>query len=323
MNLSAIKSWYPDRPVSKGAAAYHDAVVNSSWHIDNINWLVEIVREKIRNGDVVVDFGAGTGGSALYLLKNLKLSFKLLLVDNSASWLGKAYDVLGKNSNVEFFLLEKVEDKYATLSETIGNEIAEHVISANTVHLIPNLEDAFKGVNAALKQKGSFTFQSGNIVRSDREEGILMIDDTVKRVHDIALELVQENEKFAKYKEGLDERIEIEEPQRKFVFPDPRTLEFYLKTLEIAGFRYEKPFQKLIKVKYSDWLDFLRVKRLQAGILPEVGGKEPTPEEEQDRDELITMASNHLFKELETQNPFADDTTFTAEWIYVTSVKEK
>ena len=55
--------------------------------------------------------------------------------------------------------------------------------------------------------------------------------------------------------------------------------------------------------------------------MPEIGGKEPSPEEEQDRDELITMASNQLFKELENNNPFADEEGFTAEWVYITSTK--
>lgn len=318
-----FKPWIPDRPVSKGATAYHEAVVNSSWHIENIRELINIIQNKIKNNDIVVDFGAGTGGSALYLLKNLKVNFNLWLVDNSAAWLGKAHDVLGANPNVKCFLLDKINDKYATLAETIGKEVADHVISANTVHLIPNLEEAFRGINESLKPEGSFTFQSGNIIRNGREQGILMIDDTVKRVHDIALEIILKNNKFEKYRNDLNKRIEIEEKQRKFVFPDPRPIETYMGMLKVAGFKCEKPQYKLIKVKYSDWLNFVRVKRLQAGILPEVGGKEPSQEEEQDRDELIAMASNQLFKELETGNPFADDKCFTAEWIYITAIKQR
>ena len=320
--LSHAKPWHPDRPVSKGATAYHDAVVNASWHIDNIRELIRIVNKKIKEKDIVVDFGAGTGGSALYLLKNAKVSFNLWLVDNSAAWLGKAHELVSNHPNVECFLLEKFGDRYATLAETIDEESANHVISANAFHLIPNLEEAFKGINGALKPTGTFTFQSGNIIRAGREKGILMIDDTIKRVHDLALVIVRTDEKFRKYRQELDKRIEIEEKQRKFVFPDPRPVEAYLESLNAAGFKYEKPQHKLIKVKYKDWLNFLRVKRLQAGILPEVGGKEPSPEEEQDRDNLITMAATQLFKELETENPFADDKCFTSEWVYLGAVKD-
>lgn len=316
-----LKSWHPDRPVSKGATAYHDAVVNASWHIENISELIMIVNKKIKKDDVVVDFGAGTGGSAVYFLKSLKVNFKLWLVDNSAAWLGKAYEEVGSYSNVKFFLLEKTDERYMSLNETVGDNVANHVVSANTFHLIPNAEDAFKGISAALKKEGTFTFQSGNIMSYGRKEGVMMIDDSVKRVHEIALVIIQKDDRFRKYREELDKRIEEEDKQRKLVFPEPRDVRYYLQSLKNAGFHCEEPLFKLIKVKYNDWLNFLRVKRLQAGILPEVGGKEPSPEEEKDRDELITMAANQLFKELEVQNPFADNEGFTAEWVYITAVK--
>ena len=317
-----LKQWKPDRPVSKGATAYHDAVVNAPYYIENLIGLAEIIRSKIKENNIVVDFGAGTGASAMYILKHIKTKMNLLLVDNSAAWLGKAYAIFSSNPNIQYFLLEKINDRYATLAETLGEQVADHVISANTFHLIPNLVETFKGINSALKTGGTFTFQSGNIIRKDRENGILMVDDTIKRVHDIALEIVRADEKFAGYRKNLNERIRIEEEQRKFIFPDPRHVEEYLEALKISGFKYEKPRYKLIKILYKDWLDFLRVKRLQAGILPEIGGKEPSTEEEHDRDELIIMASSLLFKELETQNPFADDKCFTTEWVYVTCVKE-
>lgn len=315
--------WKPDRPVSEGATAYHNAVANAPYYLENLDELVKFIRDKIRNNDLIVDFGAGTGVSSIFLLKNLKIDFRLWLVDNSAAWLGKAYEILKNRPNVQYYLLEKVNDRYATLSETLGEGAVDHVVSANTIHLIPNLDETFKGINAALRVGGTFTFQSGNVIRNGREEGVLMIDDTIKRVHDISLEIVRADKRFAKYKKDLNKRIEIEFNQRKFVFPDPRPLNVYLKALKAAGFEYEKHHYKLIKIKYKDWLDFLRVKRLEAGILPEIGGKDPSPEEEKDRDELITMASNRLFEELKNKNPLADDECFTTEWVYVTADRPK
>mgnify|MGYP001577570761 CR=1 FL=1 len=199
-----IKPWHPEKPVSKGAIAYHDAVVNAPYYIDNLDELVRIVSTKIKKDDIVVDFGAGTGVSALWLLKKIKVRFKLWMVDNSAAWLGKAYDIFSDNPNVECFLLEKINERYSTLAKTVGEKMVDHVISANTVHLIPDLEETFKGINSALKPKGTFTFQSGNIIRKDREEGILMVDDTVKKVHDRALEIVGTYHKFAKYKKNIN-----------------------------------------------------------------------------------------------------------------------
>ena len=65
----------------------------------------------------------------------------------------------------------------------------------------------------------------------------------------------------------------------------------------------------------------MRVKRLQAGMLPEVGGIEPTPKEIQDRDELVTTASLELFNELKENNPLADDKSWQCEWAYVMGIK--
>ena len=315
------KLWKPDRPASRGAIAYHEAVSNAQYYVTILDELMEIVSPKINQDDVVVDFGAGTGVSALRLLGHLSVDIKLWLVDNSPAWLGKAYEVLGNKPNVKCFILEKRNEKYETLSGAIGKNTVNHVISANTVHLIPDIDETFKGIADALKEDGDFTFESGNVTRSNRPEGALMVDDTVKRVHDIALDIVRRDSRFASYRKYLDAMIKMSEPQRKLVFPDPRPIEVYLEALKLAGFGYQEPNYKLFKVKYSDWLNFLRVRRLQAGILPEIGGNEPSSKEESDRDMLITLATNNLFKELKTKNPLADEEGFTLEIVYVAAKK--
>ncbi|MAG91459.1 hypothetical protein CMO83_02185 [Candidatus Woesearchaeota archaeon] len=318
-----IKPWRPSRPTSKGAIAFHDAVEKSTWIKDIIYELSKIVGPKIHNGDVVVDFGAGTGTSATLLLKHIKQQITLWLVDNSQSWLGKAYEILHKLPNVEYFVLEKKDSRYATLSETVGREVVNHVISANTMHLIPDIKEVFAGINIALKEGGTFIFQTGNFIRKDAPEGALLIDDTVETVHDMALDIVRTDSRFETYREGMDERIKIEGKQRKFVFPDPRPVEFYLEKLKETGFGAQDPIFIPVKVRYDDWLNFLRVKRLQAGILPEIGGKNPSPEAEKDRDTLITESALKLFKDLEENNPLADDKAFTIDIAYILSKKEK
>ncbi|MBI2135163.1 methyltransferase domain-containing protein [Candidatus Woesearchaeota archaeon] len=311
------KKWIPDMPVSKGAEGYHNAVIGASWNVDNINELIAIIKPDIDENDIVVDFGAGTGASAISILEQLDAKISLWLVDNSPAWLAKAYEILGKNPNVSFFILGKKDGKYGTLDKTIGKNAADMVISANTFHLVPDLENAFSGIFRALKSPGKFVFQSGNISRQGMPKDVLMIEDTIHSVHDIALGMINSNPMFEEYKAGISERIVSEIPQRKFVFPSPRDMDVYLEALNHAGFQHENPVYKKIRVKYADWMNFLRVRRLQAGILPEIGGRYPSPKEERDRDAAIVLAAKQLFRELEEKNSLADSKSFAVEWAYI------
>lgn len=318
---STITAWKPSGPPSQGALAYHTAVIYASWHIDNMTEIIRLVKESIQNGDIIVDFGAGTGSSAVYITRDIPRKFFLVLVDNSPSWLGNAYSIFHTNPNVTCLLSGKTQEKYQTLEELTGKESVHHVLSANTVHLIPNIADTFKGIYLALKAGGTFTFQSGNISRQGREKGVLMIDDSINRVHDIAISIIKNDKQYKHYYKDINERIQKVQAQRKFVFPDPKPIAYYIKLLKHTGFRNIRTSHKKITVTYKDWLSFLRVKRLQAGILPEIGGKEPTIAEERDREEIIIKASSLLFKELEEHNALANHTSFTTEWIYVQTQK--
>jgi len=320
-DIKELKYWKPDRPASRGATAFHNAVIDASWNHQCLDELINIAKPNIHENDIIVDFGAGTGTSAARILETLKIKIRLWLVDNSPAWLGNAYEFLSSYENVKFFILEKKNKEYATLSETIGKSSVDHVMSANTVHLIPNLKYTFKGIAEALKYKGTFVFNSGNVLREGREKGVLMLDSTVYRVHDIAIDIIRKNSQFKRYRENLDKLIYVYTPLRKFIFPDPRPIKDYLKTLKEAGFKYTEPIYKGFRLRYSDWINFLRIKRLQAGILPEVGGKDPSPEEEKDRDTLIIMSAKKLFTELEKLNPFADNKSYLGEWTFVSARK--
>jgi SAM-dependent methyltransferase len=319
-SMKEPKSWKPDRPTSRGATEFHEAVINASWNHACLDELISISKPRIKEDDTIVDYGAGTGTSAIRILEKLGVKIKLWLVDNSPAWLGKAYESLKPNPNTKFFVLGK-NNNFATLAETIGNNSVDHVFSANTVHLIPNLKETFKGILDAIRPNGLFIFNSGNIIREGKPEGALMLDSTVYRVHDIALQITKRDPKFKKYRKDLYRKIEATLPQRKFVFHYPRDIKEYLAALKDSGFMQVKAYYKLIKVKYEDYLKFLRVRRLQAGMLPEIGGTNPNAQEESDRDTLITMASLKFFEELKQNNPLADDKSFVGEWAFVSAVK--
>jgi len=314
-------SWKPDRPTSRGATAFHDAVIDCTWNHECLDALISLARPTINENDVVVDFGAGTGTSSVRILENLKMKVRLWIVDNSPAWLGKAYEVLSNRPDVSFFILRKENGDNATLSETVGFKAVHSVLSANTVHLIPNIKETFKGIAEALKPRGTFFFNTTNVTREGRPDGALMLDSTVYRVHDIAIDIIRNDPKYEKYRKDIDEKIVSFTPQRNFIFPQPKHIDVYLKELKEAGFESIKADYKRIKVKYKEYIHFLRVKRLQAGMLPEVGGKNPSPEEEEDRDTLVTMASKKLFEELAESNPLADDEAWQCEWAYVSAIK--
>ena len=314
-------SWKPVRPVSKGAEMYHNAVIDTSWYNDNLQPIISMLSEELFKSSTVVDFGAGTGVSSIFLLNKIKHNFNLLLVDNSPSWLGKAYELLKDDHRVDFFILEKNAEKYNTLAETIGFNTAHLVISANTIHLIPDVKEVLQGIYDSLRPHGYVILQSGNIKRHGRKKGVLMIDNTVEKVHTIAINLVKTEKKFVKYKLNLTKRVKEEQNQRKLIFPDPRDVLVYKNALAKIGFKKIAIKHRLIKVKYDDWMKFLRIRRIQAGILPEIGGKNPSIIEENDRDAIITLAIEKYFNYLKKNNSLATKNYFVTEWIYVKAEK--
>ena len=92
--IQKAKSWKPDRPSSRGATAFHEAVINASWNHKCLDYLISITKPNVRENNIVVDFGAGTGTSSARILEKMKTKIRLWLVDNSPAWLGKAYECL-------------------------------------------------------------------------------------------------------------------------------------------------------------------------------------------------------------------------------------
>ena len=86
-------------------ALYHEGDVErpAGWHRDSISHLLDLVMPHITDGSLVVDYGAGSGGSAFELLKRTDeagLSIELVMVDPLVSWFGKARELLDHRDEV-------------------------------------------------------------------------------------------------------------------------------------------------------------------------------------------------------------------------------
>ena len=76
-------------------ALYHSGEVSapSSWHRESVGPLIDLALPHITHGSVVVDYGTGTGASAIELLKKLdgeEIRVNMILVDPLVSWFSKA-----------------------------------------------------------------------------------------------------------------------------------------------------------------------------------------------------------------------------------------
>ena len=91
---------------------YHNSLYSDEYGLKPRNWhklatkpLIDLAVAEIKNGDVIIDYGSGTGGSAMELVKRLDkldLDYNLILVDPLESWFSKAFSLLSIRPNVYF-----------------------------------------------------------------------------------------------------------------------------------------------------------------------------------------------------------------------------
>jgi hypothetical protein len=136
-------------------------------------------------------------------------------------------------------------------------------------------------------------------------------------VGDLAEGLVRTDPTYAAYRADLDDedRMAAHAAFRDKVFLNPRPLDFYLETLELAGLKVESVREASIEARVADWYELLRA--YHDAVLGWVGGTEkidgapPSPEAVADRLELIRHAMDVLFH---------GRPTFQACWTYITCV---
>ncbi len=288
-------------------ARTYDTVQDHGWY-RNLDPTVDQLAERLRPGDLLLDYSGGTGILAQRLLAELRdPDIGILIVDASPKFLRVALDKLGDDERVAYRLIRYVKDerRLQTVQEVVDAPLLERgfdaVASTNAIHLYYDLEDTLRSWREALRPGGRAFIQSGNIGVADLTPGAWIIDETVEAINGAAAELVQADERYAQYREGLEDparRAAYDDLRRKFFLP-VRPLQHYLSALEQAGFTIVRVDHVSIAADTSEWTEFLSA--YHEGVLGWVGGSEriagrpPTEESVADRLQLLGESADRVF----------------------------
>ena len=305
------------RPPETLALTY-DTVQDHGWY-RNLDPTIDRLAAKLRPSDVLLDYSGGTGILAERLLKRLDSEIGILIVDASPKFLRVALGKLGGDDRVAFRLIRylKEERRLETVQEAVEAPLLERgvdaVSSTNAIHLYYDLEDTLRSWRELLRPGGGAFVQSGNIGVPDLPAGSWIIDETVESINVAAEELVRSDERYAAYRDGLDDdarRTAYDELRHKFFLP-VRPLAHYVGALDAAGFRIERVGHRTIAADTAEWTAFLAA--YHEGVLGWVGGSEriegepPTEEAVADRLRLLRESVERVF----------DGASFDAVWTYI------
>lgn len=307
-------------PVEELALKY-DTVENHGWY-SNLDHTVEQIGEYARRGDILVDYSGGTGILAKRLLDRFGTkNVGIVIVDSSPKFLRLALEKFRNDSRMAFRhmrfrreerRLEKVDE---VLEAPLRARGIDGIISTNAIHLYFDLADTVRAWRTILKPSGRVFIQSGNIRSPDLPDDQWIIDETVEVIHREAMDLVRRDERWAGYREALDDDAYMADHDRlrqKYFLP-VRPLESYLETLRGEGFDVTSIQHRRIPARVAEWYDFLAV--YHEGVLGWVGGAEKivgaaaAPDVIEDRLALMRAAMDAVFREA---------FEFGASWTYIT-----
>lgn len=305
------------RPPETLALTY-DTVQDHGWY-RNLDPTIERLAATLRAGDVLLDYSGGTGILAERLLQELDAEIGILIVDASPKFLRVALDKLGGDERVAYRLIRylKEERRLETVQEVVEAPLLERgvdaVASTNAIHLYYDLEDTLRSWRELLRPGGGAFVQSGNIGVPDLPAGSWIIDETVEAINAAAEEIVRADERYATYRDGLDDdarRADYDELRGRFFLP-VRPLAHYVGALEAAGFRIARVDHRSIVADTAEWTAFLSA--YHEGVLGWVGGSEriegaqPTEAAVADRLRLLRESVDRVF----------GGSSFDAVWTYI------
>ena len=265
------------QPVESFGLKY-DTVENHGWY-RNLEPTVDQLASDLRAGDVLIDYSGGTG----ILLDRLLLrvgdrQFGAMIVDSSAKFLRVALDRFRNEPRVAFRVLRYLKDekRLQLLDEVVDPALVERgvdaITSTNAIHLYYDLEDTLRSWARVLRPGGRVYVNSGNLRNPRVRHGEWIIDETVYALHEAAVGLVRTVPRYARYRGSLDdeERMNRHLAFRDRVFLAPRSLDYYLDALRVAGFETDGVAEESIEADVDEWFEFLST--YHDAVLGWVGG---------------------------------------------------
>ena len=319
---SVSSGWAPEDLSSEDiddGEAYHRALypsgdvgAPSSWHRESVGPLIDLALPHITHGSVVVDYGTGTGASAIELLKKLddeEIRVDMILVDPLVSWFSKAWDLLGDRDDVHFELSILTDAdgnaSFRDLREILGGRKADVIISSSTLHLVParamgGLAEQFA---ESLAEGGVLVWDSGDLESGFRPGDSALLHDPYRRVREI---LRTDDQRESLLAMMSDEDRNKSEKRLDRIFPLPFSIEVITDALGVAGFSSEIS-EKVVRFSNDDAERFVLVPRLAEIAAPLLKGLE--------REDAIKRALKVSLEELANQGK-ADGLAYRSHWIY-------
>lgn len=287
IDYSEIKQWKPENlsesEIDDGES-YHNSLYSDenginprSWHLNSTKPLLDSVFEVVKDGDFIIDYGAGTGGSVVELTKRLErlsLSCTIVLVDPLESWFYKAYNLLKNRPNI-FFCRSlsksaKGKSRFLSMQELIGSNKADIILSSSTLHLIPSstLEPLFFQFHDSLKEGGHFFWSSGDISSEEVSKDCCLLHDPYREL----LRVINESQEYFSWSDKLDKDTYSKlKKETSKVFPISNGINFFEKSLLNAGFKGKVKTDKINKTFEESFL-FMKSQRLSriAGAINDI-----------------------------------------------------